>query len=161
MVQDQVKEKGGSLSKDQAWKVAHEYSDKLWILHTWFGYGLCILLLCRIMIEAKMSKERKLGTRIKRALGYPKSDSEKKHYLFVQCSYSVFYFLFILMALTGLVMALEDVKWLKPLRSTANNIHIIVQYGIYAFIILHIGGVIRADLGKYNGLISRMIHGKV
>ena len=160
MVQEQVKEKGGSVTKDQAWKVAHEYSDKLWILHTWFGYGLCILLTWRILIEWRMSKEKKLKTRIASALGYPRSDSERKHYLFVQYSYSVFYLLFILMALTGLVMAFEDVEWLKSLHKTANSIHSFVQYGIYTFIILHIAGVLRADLGKYNGVVSRMIHGK-
>jgi cytochrome b561 len=160
MVQYQVKEKGGSLTNDQARNVAHEYSDKLWILHIWFGYGLCVLLLWRILIEWKMSKEKSLTTRIKMALGYPKSDSEKRHYLFVQYSYSVFYLLFILMALTGLIMAFEDIEWLKPFHRTANSIHSVVQYGIYAFIVLHIAGVIRADLSKYNGVISRMVHGK-
>lgn len=160
MVQEQVQEKGGSLTKDQAWKVAHEYSDKLWILHTYFGYGLCILLLWRVLIEVRLSKEKSLKTRIVNALGYPKSNSERKHYLIVQSSYSVFYILFIVMALTGLVMAFEDVEWLKPLHKTANNIHSVVQYGIYSFILFHIAGVIRADLGKYNGVVSRMIHGK-
>ncbi|HEY1870159.1 MAG TPA: cytochrome b/b6 domain-containing protein [Chitinophagaceae bacterium] len=160
MVQDQVKEKGGSLTKEQAWNVAHEYSDKLWILHTWFGYGLCILLFWRILIEWRLSKEKNLRTRIKMAMGYPKSNNEKKHYLFVQYSYSLFYLLFILMALTGLILAFEDIEWLKPFHRTANSIHSVVQYGIYAFIILHIVGVMRADLGKYNGVISRMIHGK-
>jgi Ni/Fe-hydrogenase 1 B-type cytochrome subunit len=161
MVQDLVKEKGGSLTKDQARNVAHEYSDKLWILHTWFGYGLSILLLWRILIEWRMSGEKNLRTRIKRALGYPKSDSEKKHFLFVQFCYLVFYLLFILMAFTGLVLAFEDIEWLKPFHRIANTIHSVVQYGIYTFIILHIAGVMRADLGKYNGVISRMINGKV
>ena len=160
MVQEQVKEKGGSLTRDQAFKVAHEYSDKLWILHTYFGYGLCILLLWRILIEIRLSKEKNLRTRLVRALGYPKSDTERKHYLVVQYSYLVFYLLFIVMALTGLVLAFEDVEWLKPVHQLANNLHSIVQYGIYAFIVFHISAVIRADLGKYNGIVSRMIHGK-
>jgi Ni/Fe-hydrogenase 1 B-type cytochrome subunit len=161
MVQQQVQEKGGSISKDQARNVAHEYSDKLWILHKYFGYGLCILLLWRILIEMRLSKEKSLKTRIFSAMGHPKSTEERKHYLVVQYSYLVFYLFFILMALTGLVMAFEEVAWLKPLQNIANDIHSIVQYGMYAFILFHLAGVLRADLGKYNGIVSRMIHGKV
>lgn len=72
----------------------------------------------------------------------------------------VFYVLFIVMALTGLILAFEDVEWLKPIHEVAEETHSIVQWGLYTFFIVHICGVIRADLTKYNGIISRMINGK-
>src|ERR1700722_1834145 len=50
LVQDQLKGKGAIVTKNQARAVAHEYSDKLWNLHKYFGYVLCGLLLSRIII---------------------------------------------------------------------------------------------------------------
>ena len=67
--------------------------------------------------------------------------------------------MFIVMAITGLIQAFEDVKWLDPVHNLAKNIHSIVQYGLYAYMLTHIIGVIRADLTKYGGIISRMING--
>jgi len=93
-------------------------------------------------------------------MNYPKSGGEEKHYLFVQYGYLAFYLLFIVMALTGLVLAFEEVKWLDPIHKISNKIHSIVQYGLYAYIIIHIIGVIRADMTKYGGIVSRMINGK-
>ena len=58
MVQQQVQEKGGIVTKDQARSVAHEYSDKLWMLHKYIGFGLSFLIFSRIIIEVKLSKEK-------------------------------------------------------------------------------------------------------
>ncbi len=160
MVQQQVQEKGGVVSKEQARKVAHEYSDKLWMIHKYIGYGLSFLILSRIIIEVGLSKEKKLAAKIRSALGYPRGTAEKKHFLFVQYSYAVFYILFIVMATTGLVLAFEDVEWLKPVHDFAEETHGIVQWALYTFFVIHIGGVILADLTKYNGIVSRMINGK-
>jgi Ni/Fe-hydrogenase 1 B-type cytochrome subunit len=160
LVQQQVQEKGGIVTKDQARSVAHEYSDKLWMLHKYIGFGLSFLIFSRIIIEVRLSKEKKLSTKIRSALGYPAGTPEKKHLLFVQFSYAVFYILFITMATTGLVLAFEDVEWLKPVHNLAKETHSIVQWGLYTFFVIHIAGVIRADLTKYNGIVSRMINGK-
>ncbi|MBZ5856904.1 cytochrome b/b6 domain-containing protein [Flavihumibacter profundi] len=160
VVQEQVQRAGGTITEKQAFSVAHEYSDKLWMLHKWLGYGLSILLLWRIIAEVTISKEKKLSARIKKAISYPDADQEKKHYMTVQYSYLIFYGLFILMALTGLVLAYEDVEWLKPIHEPAEQVHNVVQYGLYGFILFHIVGVIRADLGRYGGIVSRMINGK-
>lgn len=159
MVQEQVQQKGGSVTEKQAWAVAHEYSDKLWMLHKYIGYGLSFLLLWRIIAEVIISKEKKLGTRIRTALSYPDETIDRKHNLLVQYGYLIFYIMFIIMSITGLILAFEDVKWLEPVHQLAKNIHSIVQYGMYAYMLLHIIGVIRADLTKYGGIVSRMING--
>ena len=159
MVQEQVQQKGGSVTEKQAFGVAHEYSDKLWTLHKFIGYGLSFLLLWRIIAEVTINKEKKVGPRIRAALSYPVGTTDRKHNLFVQYGYLIFYAMFIVMAITGLIQAFEDVKWLDPVHNLAKNIHSIVQYGLYAYIITHIIGVIRADLTKYGGIISRMING--
>ena len=160
LVQEQVQEKGGNVTKDQARSVAHEFSDKLWMIHKYIGFGLSFLIFSRIIIEVRLSKEKKLLPKIRSALGYPAGTPEKKHFLFVQSSYAVFYILFITMATTGLVLAFEDIEWLKPVHNIAKETHSIVQWGLYTYFVIHIAGVIRADLTKYNGIVSRMINGK-
>ena len=60
MVQDQIKDKGGMVTNDQARNVAHEYNDKLWNTHKIIGYFLCFALLSRIVIEIAISKEEKI-----------------------------------------------------------------------------------------------------
>jgi Ni,Fe-hydrogenase I cytochrome b subunit len=64
------------------------------------------------------------------------------------------------MASTGLILAFEDISWLDPVHKIANKIHSVVQYGLYAYMLIHIIGVIRADNTKYAGIVSRMINGK-
>jgi Ni/Fe-hydrogenase 1 B-type cytochrome subunit len=162
-VMDWVAQKGGSVNKDQAWSVAHAYSDKLWDTHKIIGYVLCFLLLTRVIIEVRQTKEDKLTNRIHTALNFrtvSKTDTmERNHYVLVKRGYLVFYFLFLCMGLTGLILAFEDVEFLKPLHKTASSLHSFFQWGIYAYILLHLIGVVRADLNKNKGIVSGMING--
>lgn len=86
---------------------------------------------------------------------------EAKHYLLVKSLYIFFYFSLFVQACTGLFMAYSDgmPEW-KPLRSAAKNIHSIFMWVIISYIVIHIGGVIFAELGKkHKGIVSRMING--
>jgi len=85
--------------------------------------------------------------------------AERDMYVLVKRGYLVFYFLFILMGLTGLIMAFDELPILKPLKKTANSFHVFLQYGIYIYIIVHIFGVVYADLHKDKGIVSGMING--
>ena len=114
IVKEQVSSKGRTVSQYQAWAVAHEFSDKLWMLHKYIGYGLSILILLRIIIELFNSKDDKILSRIKNASSLKVKDPETKHYINVNYSYLVHYLLFFVMALTGLVLAFEDISWLDP-----------------------------------------------
>lgn len=165
MVQEQLERKGATVTKDQARAVAHEYSDKLWMAHKYVGYGLCFLLLSRIIIEVAQPGDEKLRTKIKRAIGYKTDDiiekRERRHYIFVKEGYVVFYLLFFVMGLTGLGLAFEDTPWLEgSIHEYIKKVHETVQYGIYAYILVHLVGVISTDIGKYPGVVSGMIHGR-
>jgi len=161
-VMDGISEKGGSVTADQARSVAHAYSDKLWNTHKIIGFVLCFLLLSRIIIEIYQQKNERIAVRIKNALNFHTTRQneilERNHYILVKRGYLVFYFLFLMMALTGLVLAFEDVELLKPIHKTANSLHSFFQYGIYSYILVHIIGVIRADMYKHRGIVSGMIH---
>ena len=162
MVMEQVKDKGGAVSAEQAKNVAHEYNDKLWNTHKIIGYFLCFSLLSRIVIELTNSREEKISRRMKDALTISKNKadttSDAKHYLMVKYSYLIFYGLFIIMAITGLVLAYEEVEWLKPFQQTVRSIHEFVQYCIYGYIVIHLVGVIRSDVTSNPGIVSRMIN---
>ena len=164
LVQDQLQGKGVVVSQDQARAVAHAYSDRLWDLHKWIGFGLVALVLFRIGIEVATSPEEKLSVQLKRALGARPADQqgklEQQHYIQVKRIYLIFYAALILMALTGLGLAFEDVSFFHTYHGAIKQVHALLQWVIYGFIVMHIAGVILADLGKYKGLVSGMIHGK-
>ena len=163
MVQEQIQGKGGVVSAEQARAVAHEYRDKLWMLHKYIGYGLCLLLLSRIVLEVSYSKEQKLAAKIKKAMAFKSQNQQQKgdqqHYLLVKWGYVFFYLLFLIMALTGLGLAYEDVSILKANHELIADIHSFVQYLIYFYILSHIVGVVRADLTNNKGIVSSMING--
>lgn len=164
MVQQVLKEKSIILTDDQAKAVAHEYSEKLWVLHKFLGIGLTLLFLARSIIEIRMSGEEKIKTKIKNALSlYRQNVSNKndlKHYLIVRYSYSAFYLLLMYMAITGLLIAFGNGLGIaRETRHFIKEIHGVGQFLMYAFIFFHLCGVIIADIKHSKGIISGMING--
>jgi Ni/Fe-hydrogenase 1 B-type cytochrome subunit len=164
MVQDQLKAKGMIVSEDQAFAVTREYEDKLWGVHKLLGYGLAFLLVSRIFIEIVQPGEEKIAARIKKTLAlFRKKEGdwkEYRHYLIVKYSYLLFYVLLFCMAVTGLGLAFgRELGFSRQLHGTIKEIHNFCQYLMYAFVILHLGGVIIADNTKNRGLVSGMING--
>ncbi len=117
IVQQQVQEKVSIVNKNLARSVGHKYSDRLWMLHKYIGLGLSFIIFSRIIIKVRLSKEKKLSTKIRTALGYPTDTPEKKYFLFLQSSYIVFYILLIAVATTKLLLVFEHVEWLKPVHN--------------------------------------------
>ena len=164
MVTNELQAKGATINKDQARAVAHAYSDKLWDIHKWLGFGICLLVLTRIIIELTGPKPERLGVQLKKALGLQPTDRQTKtqlqQYIQVKRIYVVFYAALLLMALTGLGLAFEDFPPLRNWHSAIKQLHGFLQWVIYGFVLIHLAGVILADLGKHKGLVSRMIHGR-
>lgn len=164
LVQQQLQEKNLIASPDQARAVAHAINDKLWDLHTWIGYLIGLFLLGRFILEIAQPGEEKLRTKIRKAIGFKALSAEQRkgrqHYLRVKGGYLVFYGLILVMAVTGIGLAFEQVPLFRDLHRPAKQIHSFTQYLIYGYILLHLAGVILADAGSYPGLVSGMIHGK-
>ena len=164
MVQQELQHQGVTISPDQARGVAHAFNDRLWDWHTYIGYCICGFLLARVVIELTLSRDERLAAKIRAALAIRRSASGatavQKHYLQVKWGYVLFYCLILTMALTGLGLAFEDVPFLKVIHGTIKQVHSFGQYLIYGFIVLHLGGVILADVGQHQGIVSGMIHGK-
>lgn len=164
VVQNVLKDKGVVITSEQAWAVSHTYDDKMWDLHKLLGFGLSFLFLSRIVIELTQPKEERMKSRFEKALqSHQKPGGDKKeltHYLIVKISYSFFYLLILLMATTGLIIAFGSELGLSgPVRHSIKEVHGFFSYLVYAFVVCHLVGVIVADIGKSNGIISGMING--
>jgi Ni/Fe-hydrogenase 1 B-type cytochrome subunit len=164
MVRDELQAKGAAVSPEQARAVAHAYSDKLWDLHKWLGYGISLLVFARIIIELTGPRPERLGVQLKKALRLKPADRQTKmevqQFIQVKRIYVVFYGALLLMALTGLGLAFEDVPLLRTWHSAIKQLHGFLQWVIYGFVLIHLAGVILADLGESKGVVSRMIHGR-
>jgi cytochrome b561 len=164
MVQEQLSKKGVSVTNEQAFAVSHEYEDRMWDVHKYFGIGLAFLFLARIVIEFAQPEEHRIRSRFKKASkAYREKgpdSTDHLHYLRVKQTYLVFFVLLFLMVVTGLSMAFgRDLGISRDAHHTIKEIHSFIQYFIYAFIFVHLGGVILAENGRFRGIVSGMIHG--
>jgi len=161
MVRQQLQQKQLVADKDQSRAVAHAFNDKLWELHTYIGYFIAAFLLARLILEFVQPEEEKMRNRLKMArVADGWQQQEMRHYAMVKRGYLLFYALILIMAVTGLGLAFEDVPLFKEMRKGLKQVHSLTQYGIYAFVLFHLVGVVMADAGEYPGLVSGMIHGK-
>lgn len=164
VVQNVLKEKGVVVTNEQSWAVTHLYDDKMWELHKLLGYALVFLFLARFGVEFVQAKEDKMKAKLATALaafkGPGNDKKEARHYLFVRISYSLFYLVLLIMAVTGLLIAFgADWGISGPTRHTIKEVHGFFQYLVYAFILVHLVGVVYTDRGKASGVISNMING--
>lgn len=164
LVQEQLQKKGVTVTEEQAFAVSHEYEEKMWDVHKIIGFGLAFLFLFRIFIEVTAPSNQKISYKLKKAKELRQSDEKNKaeytHYLRVRLSYTIFLLLLLTMILTGLGMAFgRDLGFSRTVFRSIKNFHEIVQYLIYAFIVIHLAGVILAENGKLKGIVSGMING--
>ena len=164
LVQNQLKEKGLTASEEQAFAVSHEYEDKMWDVHKLLGFGLAFLLVARVLIEITLPGNEKIRSRIKNTMSLLKLNDENKvqykHYLNVKRVYMLFYTILLLMALTGLGLAFgRDLGFTREIHNAVKTVHSILQYCMYAFVLIHLIGVVIAENTKDKGIVSGMING--
>lgn len=163
-VNNAAKEKGVTLDRDQTRAIVRTFREPIWELHKYAGFGISILLLWRMFIEFRSGKNNRLASKLKAAFNRRQKVEgtalEQNHFSLVQAGYLVFYVLIVLMACTGLILAFEEVPFFKSIHDPAKETHELLQWAFYTYAVIHIGGVVWSDSKLYNGLVSRMIHGK-
>ena len=163
IIQKSLSEKNISVSSDQARGAAHEISDKVWALHTYFGYTLAALFVFRLILELFQRADQKLIRNIKAAykqhMVLRKDREIARHKLVVKSLYFTFYTLLMIMAITGMCLAFEDdIEALKKIHAI-REIHGFCMYLIIAFIVVHLAGVFLAERKDNKGIVSDMING--
>jgi Ni/Fe-hydrogenase 1 B-type cytochrome subunit len=160
VIQKSFAEKNISVSEEQARGAAHEISDRVWEIHTYFGYALIALFTFRLALEFSHRADQKLIRKLKFAYAQLNGAHKKeaKHEVVVKALYITFYTLLGIMAITGLCMAFEDdIPALKI--HALREIHSFCMYLIITFIIVHLAGVFLAERKESKGIVSDMING--
>ncbi|MFC0514940.1 cytochrome b/b6 domain-containing protein [Mucilaginibacter angelicae] len=164
LVKTELQASGVVITDNQAGSVAHALGDSVWNVHTWFGYGLAGLLLFRLVLEFFQLADQKFIRQMKNIYSQFRSTKKQrelaKHELTVKVIYAAFYTLLIIMALTGLFLAFEDLLApFKAIRQSVKEVHGFCLYLMLAFIFVHLAGVFLAERKDGKGIVSDMING--
>jgi Ni/Fe-hydrogenase 1 B-type cytochrome subunit len=163
LVKEKIQDSKG-VDNDINRSVAGALEDQVWAVHTYFGYGLAVLLLFRIVLEFSQLADQKFLRTLKVANQKFRQRKQNRqdalHELTVKIIYVVFYCLLLIMIVTGLGLAFDDdFSFLRSIHRPVKNIHGFCMYLILGFIILHITGVFLAERKDGAGMVSDMING--
>jgi len=165
LLQSEFQKNGANVNAHQASSVANVLEDQVWGIHTYFGYALAALLLFRLVLEFFQLADQKFIRKMKSAYHHYaviKKDRETAlHEFTVKLIYSAFYILLVIMVITGLFLAFEDLMApFKAIRHSVKSVHGFCMYLILAFIVVHLAGVFLAERKKEGkGIVSDMING--
>ena len=149
ILSDKLLEHGILLSKKDASLIGKAVRYPMWKFHAWAGYVLVLLYIARMILFKVQGAV--FNNPFKRDL--PLKERSKA------IIYSVFYLCLGITLVTGLILVWGP-KSNRELHHFAQGIHIQSLYYALTFIVLHLGGLVLAELGSDKGIISRMIHGR-
>ncbi len=135
-----------TLTDDQMILLAKKIRKPMWDWHIYFGYALVGLYSLRMALP--FFGEMKFTN--------PFKDTFNTKQKFQYGLYLVFYGCVAVSLITGLIIELGP----KYLKGQMEEIHELSIYYLLTFIVLHLGGVIMAELTHQQGLVSRIISGK-
>ncbi|MDB5143999.1 MAG: hypothetical protein JWQ66_2712 [Mucilaginibacter sp.] len=163
LIADKLKEKGINVSDEQTRSAAFALSDKVWAIHTYFGYALVGLFLFRIAIELLGLADKTLIRKIsaaKRSFVSTKANRiATRNEMFIKTSYALFYVLLMVMVTTGLALAFRDNIPLLRSMHFIKYIHGFIMYLILGFIFIHLAGILIGERKRRKGIVSDMING--
>lgn len=149
MIQQGLSKSGRQLGAADAIKIGKSIRAPMWQWHVYAGYALLILYLLRIVLMKIQ------GTVFYSPFKTGISCKERTKSII----YVLFYLCFGLSLLTGLLLVWGSKDW-PQVHKIAKLIHVQALYYAVTFVVLHIGGLVLAELGRDRGIISRMVHGK-
>jgi len=154
-----------TLTEKQARSLTHIISERIWEWHIYLGLALAAFWLLRVVLEVRGPSELRFSARLlavaRRYRLAPADDkSDAASALFTRSTYALFYLFLTVMVLTGLVLTYHnEVAFFDQIEHTAAEIHNVTMYLIIAFFVVHVVGVVWAEVTKDHGLISRMVGG--
>ncbi|MCR5887273.1 cytochrome b/b6 domain-containing protein [Hymenobacter sp. J193] len=161
-MQQVLQEQGISATEQQLRGVGRLVSHRIWDWHIYLGVALSILLGWRIITELVQPAVQSFRARLRQANQAPAAGAgfRLRKSAAVKYSYLVFYLLLTVMVATGLLLVYaDDVQALHEMEHFIKDIHSLNMYLILAFIVVHIVGVVWAELHKDRGITSDMLHG--
>lgn len=148
ILMSKLSEFGVEITVEQAKILAKAVRAGMWEWHIILGYVLAFSMLFRMYLYFKDSS-------IKASFSSLSSHKKSVHIL-----YYLFYLALFFMTISGLVLTFHDsINLTKELTHDIKEIHELVFNGILFFVVVHVAGVIVAELTSEKGLISNMISG--
>ena len=154
------------LTVKQAKTFAHIISDRIWQWHIYIGLTLAAFWLLRVVLELRGPSDMRFSARLlevarRYRLAAPAEKSNAGKVLFAKSTYALFYIFLTIMVITGLSLTwADDVPFLGQIEHTMKEIHNVTMYLIIGFFVIHVVGVVWAEVTKDHGLISRMVGGE-
>ena len=140
VIQRELQTKGVAVTGEQAKVASRAVRDVMWDWHFKLGFVLVALLLVRFFL-------------VRWPLPRFKSLKEGIH--------GSFYLALSVMGITGLSMYYSGVLGLSQgLVDGVQEVHETLLWYFVGFLVMHIAGVVWAEMRDESGLVSRMIHGK-
>jgi Ni,Fe-hydrogenase I cytochrome b subunit len=162
----ELQSSGKEVSVPQARELAHIISERIWAWHIYFGWALVALWVFRLGLQLSGPSELRFSTRLleilrRYRLAPPADKSKAGKILFAKTTYALFYLFLTVMVATGLVLIFHhDVAFFDQMEHTAKEIHNVTMYLIIGFVLVHVVGVVWAEMKEDHGLISRMVGGE-
>ncbi len=154
-----LKALGITVNSDSLRQITELFSDRLWVIHAYIGFGIASLYLFRILIDFRLPKYERMFFRLSQLLQF----KTVKNQLFGALFLILFYLLIFILVVTGLSMPLQHyIPGLEgniPMLSLILKIHGTCMYFLVGFIIIHLFFVLKAELGGFPGVISNMVNG--
>ena len=154
------------LTTQQARSLTHIISERIWEWHTYIGLVLVAFWVLRVGLELRGPSDLRFSARLlevarRYRLAPPAGKGAAGKILFAKSTYALFYAFLAVMCLTGLVLTYHnEVAFFDEIEHTAEEIHNVTMWLIIGFFVLHVAGVVWAELTKDHGLISRMVGGE-
>lgn len=141
IVQTKMAEFGTVITEEQAVMIGKAVRSPMWDWHIYLGIAVAILLLWRLAMV------------VKNGFGFDDNPAMQKVYRLYRLVYGVM----AVMSISGLALYL---KFAGEMKESVETVHLVLGWSIFAFIALHIIGVILAEKKDQSGIVSRMINGK-
>lgn len=141
IVQEKLVSLGTVITEEQAVMIGKAVRSPMWDWHIYLGIAMSVLLVWRLFMV------------FKNGFGFDDNPKMQKVYLL----YRAVYALMAIMSISGLVMVYKLAGEAKEL---VESLHEFVGWSLFAFIVVHIIGVVLAEKTDQSGLVSRMINGK-
>lgn len=141
IVKTKLAEIGTVITDEQAAVIGKAVRSPMWDWHIYLGITVAILLVWRIALV------------IKNGFGFDENPHMQKVYRL----YKAVYVLLSLMSASGMVLYWKLAGGSKEVVET---VHMYLGWSIFAFIAVHIIGVVLAEKSDQSGLVSRMINGE-
>ncbi|GAC1594901.1 MAG: hypothetical protein NVS3B25_18130 [Hymenobacter sp.] len=155
-----------TLTVKQANSFAHIIGDRIWQWHIYIGLTLAAFWLLRVVLELRGPSAMRFSARLLEvARRYRLAPAVDKgaagKVLFAKSTYALFYAFLTVMVITGLALTWADnVAFLGSIEHPVKEVHNVTMYLIIGFFVVHVVGVVWAELTKDHGLISRMVGGE-